>query len=40
MRHRALTIAAVLSVTGAASVQGQGIVGQIGHFYDDGGWTL
>ena len=40
MRHRVLALAILLIVADAASARAQGIVGQIGRFYDDGGWTL
>lgn len=40
MRHRALALAAIMTAAGSHSAGAQGFVGQIGHFYDDGGWTL
>jgi cell wall-associated NlpC family hydrolase len=40
MRHRALALAVFLTAAGTGAADAQGFVGQIGHFYDDGGWTL
>jgi len=40
MRHRALALAAFLAVTGTGAAAAQGFVGQVGRFFDDGGWTL
>ncbi|MEO7987011.1 MAG: C40 family peptidase [Gemmatimonadales bacterium] len=40
MRYRALALVALSIVAETAPVSAQGFVGQIGRFYDDGGWTL
>ncbi len=40
MRHRALALVALFTAAGSTAVTAQGIVGQIGRFYADGGWTL
>ena len=40
MRHRALALVAILSTVVGTIAEAQGFVGQIGRFYDDGGWTL
>ena len=38
MKHGAMAFVALLIAPGIASAQG--FVGQVGRFYDDGGWTL
>jgi peptidoglycan DL-endopeptidase CwlO len=40
MRHRALALVAFLIAGVGTPARAQGFVGQIGRFYDDGGWTL
>jgi len=40
MRARALALVALVTGTTAAPATAQGVVGQIGRFYDDGGWTF
>ena len=40
MRLRALMLAALHLAAGSGAAGAQSFVGQIGHFYDDGGWTL
>ncbi len=40
MRYRTLALAALLAAAGHGTASAQGFVGQIGRFYDDGGWTL
>ncbi len=40
MTHRALALVATLSLVVGTTAEAQGFVGQIGRFYDDGGWTL
>jgi cell wall-associated NlpC family hydrolase len=40
MKLRALTLAAFLVAASTGAAGAQNFVGQIGHFYDDGGWTL
>lgn len=40
MRHGALALVALFLMAEAAPASAQGFVGQIGRFYDDGGWTL
>jgi hypothetical protein len=40
MRSRRLMVAASLALLGASPLVAQGIEGQIGRFYDDGGWDV
>ena len=40
MRYRALALVTLLMTAVGTKAVGQGFVGQIGRFYDDGGWTL
>jgi cell wall-associated NlpC family hydrolase len=40
MTLRSLILATGVAAAGAGAARAQGVVGQIGHLYDDGGWTL
>lgn len=40
MTLRALALVTTLSIVVGTTAEAQGFVGQIGRFYDDGGWTL
>jgi cell wall-associated NlpC family hydrolase len=40
VKLRALILAAFFAASRAGSADAQGLVGQVGRFYDDGGWTL
>jgi cell wall-associated NlpC family hydrolase len=40
MRLRAVALVTLLTVVVGSDARAQGFVGQIGRFYDDGGWTL